>query len=150
MTWCCIGIFTMCAYACWYHGWQAWGDRPLPPSPPPEPPDIDPPVPETNQPPPFPDYSIDRIGVLDVSGSNWMDHGTLVTTVRGFTLQSAPTPQGPWTNQYAVTLWESAYGCTMVIDGKETNYARRVNGSVTNFSRVRMDLSQPARFYRVN
>lgn len=158
MTWCALGLFGMCMVACYWHAWSHDYSGPT----------NSPPLIKTNLPPlstnsiptnalpPLP--PLDATGEterLDVSASNWVDSaGFSVSALYRTTIETATSPAGPWGTAYVVTLWESAYGDTMLVDdgagnGLSTNYTpKAANGSVTNRATMAIELREPCRFWR--
>lgn len=159
MTWMVLGIFVCCAITCYMNGMNA-GDYTGPTNSPPliPPHDDDPPATNTiptNFPPIVAAEAWRSTQHLDVRGQDWSDcESNAVTDLYRLSLQSSGDPRGPWTNAYTVTLWQSAYGSTALVeDGAgnplATNYARRgLNGSVTNLTPVELDFSAPQKFWR--
>lgn len=154
MTWIALGLFAACAVACYWHAWHPDNVAPTnaPPIVPIDPPD-DPSWTNglfTNATPGITLNAVEQVGHLDARPYGWLDSSSNeVTDVYHLTIQRAPTPAGPWTNAYVVTLWESAYGDTMVVDGLWTNYTRRApDGNVTNRAPLELRMDQPQQFYR--
>lgn len=162
MTWICLGLFAACVVACYYHAWNSdySGPTNAPPALPPLTPD-DPPDTQTNLPPlctnlpPITVNALQAVQHLDATPYAWLDcSSNLVTDLYRTTIQTATSPAGPWSTAYVVTLWQSAYGSTALVeDGAgnalATNYSRRAgNGSVTNFAPLELAHDQPSKFYR--
>lgn len=158
VTWIALGIFVACAVTCYMNGMNSdySGPTNAPPIIPPH--DDDPPATNTiptNFPPIVAAEAYLGTQHLDVSGQGWLDsESNAVTDLYRTVIQTSGDPRGPWTNSYVVTLWQSAYGSTALIeDGSgnalATNYARRgLNGSVTNVALLELDFSAAQKFWR--
>ena len=152
MTWCAIGIFGACIVACYWHAWTSDYSGPTN-----SPPLVQIPTNSipTNSPPLFGIDATRQTQHLDARPYSWRDSsGSPVTDLYRTTIQTSTSPTGPWSSAYVVTLWESAYGDTLLLeDGAGaalcTNYSRRApNGSVTNFAPLALAHTDPQRFYR--
>lgn len=159
MTWLVLGIFAACAITCYMNGMNA-GDYSGPTNAPPILPPEDPMPPTnsiaTNFPPIVAADAYRATQHLDVSSMGWTDSlGAVVSDLYRLEIESAGDPRGPWTNAYTVTLWESAYGSTALLqDGQGaalmTNYTIRVlsSGAATNYLPAILDRSAPQKFWR--
>lgn len=161
MTVLSLGIFAACIVACYWHAWNSdysgpTNAPPIVPQTPDEPPDT-----QTNLPPlctncpPITVNAVQAVQHLDARPYGWVDSGSnQVSDLYRTTIQTASSPAGPWQTAYVVTLWQSAYGSTALVeDGAgnalATNYSRRAgNGSVTNFAPLEVAHTEPQKFYR--